>query len=147
MKLTLLNLTTESLSCRPLTYYSKPVKGQESELLVVEPSCTTTTTLPQCCTRLTVLPLASNASLETAAKEWTIHPEGLLIRVSLWLGASWHVIAVPDWCPWRMYLTRVSETRSSAFNNTSQLRVGRERPPHPYHLSKEKCCFVFVRDA
>lgn len=110
MQLTVLNLTPESLSFR-VVVHSKPKDQEPSQFTVVEPSSATTTTLPKR-GKLALLPLPSSASPETELKEWTIHPNGPLIQLSLVFGASWRAIPVPDWCPWRIFLTKVRKTKA-----------------------------------
>ncbi|TFK34842.1 PLC-like phosphodiesterase [Crucibulum laeve] len=101
MRLTILNLTDEAITA------SLPTKDKYvSEQALLPPSLSTTThSLKGYRSKLTLKP--SNIDPDED-KKWLIHAEGLSIKLSMALGASWQVVTVPEGCQWRIYISRIT---------------------------------------
>ncbi|KAF8061642.1 hypothetical protein FPV67DRAFT_289811 [Lyophyllum atratum] len=111
MLLTLLNFTDENISCRCV---SKRSSVAQPEILLA-PSTPRTID----CTKpgeLELLPRsATGRTPDGGSKEWLVKPEESSIRISLALGALWRVVHVPDGCPWRIYLSKITKRHHRLF--------------------------------
>ncbi|KAF8232285.1 PLC-like phosphodiesterase [Tricholoma matsutake] len=98
MHWTLKNLTQEGVVCRPL--------GNDFHFqgLTLGANARTSIDLPKG-VQVALSPLELH---HYESKEWSIKPEGISLHVSLALTSRWRAVSVPDECPWRIYLRRVT---------------------------------------
>jgi 1-phosphatidylinositol phosphodiesterase len=103
MHLILLNLTAESVACH--------LSGiNNSQKLILGGKTRTNTGLPRSCTEVALSRPDLSNFYPKESEEWSI-PLGRVracLRVPLTLNALWKTVSVPDECPWRIYLSRVS---------------------------------------
>ena len=109
MRLELLNFTQEDISCRLNDKHSTDLEIAA----FLSSSCPSLTIdLPNGCKSVKLIPNNSlgpkdNASL---SKEWLMKSGEVIIELSLARSANWRIIPLYDERPWRIYLSRVSES-------------------------------------
>ena|ERR1700733_13018150 len=100
MRLTLLNLTTDSILYRPINDARQLTLGAES---------TTTAELP---IGSQIALFRSQSVLHKESNEWSIPTGGAVLRLPLVTSARLKSLSVPDEYPWRIYISRVSSSAS-----------------------------------
>lgn len=151
MQLTIRNLTGERLTARqyPEIHKFSVKKAREQQTAspeyLIEPAVDFTTTLPKGFHRHIFL---QGKQDYFSIKEWQIHPEGLRIRLALSLGATWQVVPLPNGCPWRIYIARVSGTSSRfGWHFLKAIASGYKKTPQAIRNTEERHGNIFVPPA
>lgn len=138
MRVTILNLTEQILSCS----YAGQSNAHTNPIIPLLPSVATPAEFSTPRTKVSLHPTDTDTLSDIELKGWKINPEGLLIQLSLTLGALWKVIPVPDGCPWRIYLTRVRDSYLSLTEMLTSPQITRRHHKLLIFPQRSLCSFL-----
>lgn len=110
MRLTLLNLTQEDISC-----YLNDKRNSDLEITLSSSCPSLTLDLSDNWKSITLFrtdPLSSKSNA-SVSKEGSFNPNGVVIQLSLARSARWRMIPLHNQCSWRIYLSRVCSSSGS----------------------------------